>query len=176
MYGLLRFGVTFSELRARHGMKRKWEEFTQTNNGRADAVRVSLNARGTFALNQKAVDLLGGTEAIVLLFDKANRLIGLKPSSPKVNHACGLKRVGASQSYFLRAKSFCNFYGIDIGDKVVFNDAQMEDGMIVLNLDNVTEVVRRARPVKYRVAPDEPSKPVQTKFTTLLRMKMPGGE
>lgn len=65
-------------------MIKQWEEFTQKSTGKADTIRVSLNARGNFALNQKAVDMLGVPEAIVLMFDKANQLIGLKASSPTV--------------------------------------------------------------------------------------------
>ncbi len=158
-------------------MEKQWEEFTQKSTGKADVIRVSLNARGNFALNQKTVDLLGSPEAIVLMYDKANQLVGLKASSPDVSHAYELKRQGTSQSYFLRAKSFCNFYGIDIGDTVVFNDVQMEDGVIVLQLTNVTEAARRVRPVRFPDEEYESTAPVQTsKFSTLLRMKMPGGE
>ncbi len=159
-------------------MEKQWEEFTQKSTVNADTIRVSLNARGNFALNQKAVDLLGSPEAIVLMYDRANRLIGLKASSPDIDHAYELKRQGTSQSYFLRAKSFCNFYGLDIADTVVFNDAKWEDGMIVLQIGNVTEAARRARPVRYPDEGYEPAPaPVQTsKFSTLLRMKMPGDE
>ncbi len=159
-------------------MEKQWEEFTQKSTVNADTIRVSLNARGNFALNQKAVDLLGSPEAIVLMYDRANRLIGLKASSPDIDHAYELKRQGTSQSYFLRAKSFCNFYGLDIADTVVFNDAKWEDGMIVLQIGYVTEAARRARPVRYPDEGYEPAPaPVQTsKFSTLLRMKMPGDE
>ena len=117
-------------------------------------------------------------EAVILMFDRVNRLIGLKASSPDVNHAYELKQQGTSQNYFLRAKSFCNFYGIDTDDTVVFNDVHLEDGVIVLQLGNVTESARRARTIKFPDEDyDEPSAPVQTsKFSTLLRMKMPGDD
>ncbi len=159
-------------------MEKQWEEFTQKTVGNPDFIRVSLNPRGVFGLNQKAVGLLGAPDAVVLLFDKVNRLIGLKASSADVNHAYELKQQGTSQSYFLRAKSFCNFYGIDTDDTVVFNDVQLEDGVIVLQLANVTESARRARTIKFPDEDyDEPHAPVQTsKFSTLLRMKMPGDE
>lgn len=150
----------------------QWEEFTQKSNYRAEMIRVSLNARGHFTLNQKAFDGLGGPDAVVLFFDRDNRLIGLKPSSAGVEHSYELKHQTASHSYLLRAKSFCNYYGIKVGDPIVFNDVQIDDGMIVLSLDNVTEVVRRARytdlPLRFpeRVKPAQPAK-----FSTLLRMR-----
>jgi hypothetical protein len=154
-----------------------WEEFTQKSNYRAEMIRVSLNARGHFLLNQKAVDELGNSEAVVLLYERASRLIGMKPSSTDVEHSYELKRQGSSQTWYLRAKSFCNYYRINIGDTIVFNDIETQDGMIVLNLDNVTEVVRRTRLTEFPVHFPERLKPIQpAKFSTLLRMRTPDEE
>lgn len=157
-------------------MKLRWEEFTQKSNYRTEMMRVSLNARGHFLLNQKAVSELGEPEALILLFERSSRLIGMKPSQSDVEHAYELKRQGATQNYLLRAKSFCSYYGINVGDSIVFNDVRIENGMAVLKLDNVTEVVRRARfdlaefPVRHPeyVRPAPPAK-----FSTLLRMRAP---
>lgn len=152
---------------------RQWEEFTQKNSGSADVIRVSLNPRGIFTLNQKAVSLLDAPEAVVFMFDKANKLIGLKASSADVNHAYELKRQGESHSYLIRAKSFCNFYGIHIDKTIVFNDIQMEDGVIILQIDNITETERRTRTVKY---PDNGHEPDQQglapKYSVLMRNKV----
>lgn len=156
-------------------MSLQWEEFTQKSTYRTEMIRVSLNGRGHFLLNQKAVAELGDPEAVVLLFERASRLIGLKPCAADVEHSYELKRQSSSQNYFLRAKSFCNYYSINVGDSVVFNDVRVENGMIVLSLDNVTEVVRRARfadlaefPTQYseRLRPTQPPK-----FSTLVRMR-----
>jgi hypothetical protein len=158
-------------------MSWKWEEFTQRSNYRAEIIRVSLNGRGHFLLNQKAVDELGGAEAVVLLYERSSRLIGLKPSPEDVEHAYELKRQGSSQTYTLRAKSFCTHYGIRVGDTIVFNDVQVENGMIVLNLDNVTEVVRRTRLTEFPAHFPERVRPIQpAKFSTLLRMRPPDEE
>ncbi len=155
-------------------MKLKWEEFTHKSDYRAEMIRVSLNGHGHFLLNQKAVSELGDPKAVVLLFERSSRLIGVKPSEADVEHSYELKRKGSSQNYLLRAKAFCTFYSINVGDPVVFNDVRVEGGVIILNLDNVTEVVRRARfdiaefPGRYseRIKPAQPAK-----FSTLLRMR-----
>lgn len=161
-------------------MDLQWEEFKQKANYRAEMMRISLNGRGHFLLNQKAVVQLGDPEAVILLFERSSRLIGLKPSAAAVDHSYELKRQGSSQNYTLKAKSFCNYYSINVGDSVVFNDVRLENGMIILNLDNVTEVVRRARfadladfPARYseRVPSIQPAK-----FSTLLRMRPPEEE
>ncbi|MGD9562884.1 MAG: hypothetical protein AB7F88_11645 [Pyrinomonadaceae bacterium] len=153
-------------------MSFEWEEFTQRSNYRAEILRVSLNAKGHFVLNQKAAEALDGSEAVVLLYERAGRRIGLKPSSTDVEHAYELKRQSSSQTCIVRAKSFCAYYGINIGDTVVFNDVRVEDGMIVLSLDNVTEVVRRARLTEFPVRfPDRVKRAKPSNFSTLLRMQ-----
>lgn len=155
----------------------EWEEFTQKANYRAEMVRVSLNARGHFLLNQKAAGVLGNPEAVILLFERSSRMIGLKPCFSNVEHSYELKRQGASQSYFLRAKSFCTYYGINVGDSIVFNDIQIDNGVVVLSLDNVTEVVRRTRLSEFPVHFSERVRPIQpAKFSTLLRMRAPDEE
>lgn len=158
-------------------MSLEWEEFTQKSNYRAEMIRVSLNGRGHFQLNQKAVDELGGAEAVVLLYERASRRIGLKPSSRDVEHAYELKRQTSSQTYLVRARSFCTYYGINVGDTVVFNDVTTENGMIVLDLGKVTEIVRRARLAEFPGRPPQRIKPIQpAKFSTLLKMRPPDEE
>lgn len=150
----------------------QWEEFTHKSDYRSEMVRVSLNGHGHFHLNQKAVDALGSCEAVVLLFEKSERLIALKPSAPDVEHSYRLTRQGNSQNYFIRAKSFCNYYGIRVGDSIVFNDVIVDEGMIVLALDKVTEVVRRSRASEFPIRfPDPPRSVPRPKFTTMLRMR-----
>ena len=153
-------------------MTGEWEEFTHKSNYRAEMVRVSLNGRGQFMLNQKAAAELGNPEAVVLYFDRNSRLIGMKGSPGEVEHAYDLKPQSSSQNYQIKASSFCTYYNIHVGDTIVFNDVRIEDGMIVMSLDNASEVVRRARftdlPVRL---PDSPPPPPQPKFSKLLRMR-----
>lgn len=158
-------------------MTREWEEFTQKSNYKAEMFRVSLNGRGQFVFNKKAVRELGEPAAVVLYYERSNRLIGVKGSLPDVEHSYELKLQGASQNYSLRAKSFCTFYSINVGDTVVFNDVKCDDGMLILSLDNVTEIIRRARPTEFPVRFPEPVRRVQpAKFSTLVRMRLPNEE
>jgi hypothetical protein len=99
------------------------------------------------------------------------------PSRPEIEHSYELKQQGSSPNYSIRARSFCVFYGINVGDTVVFNDVKCEDGMLVLDLKNVTEIIRRARltelPVQF---PDQVRRIQPAKFSTLLRMRLPNEE
>lgn len=161
-------------------MNFQWEEFRQKPGSRAEIPRVSLNARGHFLLNKRAVEEMGEPEAVVLLFDRASRRIGLKGCGADVEHAYELKKQGASHNYQLRAKSFCIYYGIEVGDPVVFQDIRLEDGVVILDLDNVTEIVRRARYsglAEFPIRHNHAAKPsVTPKFSTLLRRRLPDDE
>lgn len=162
-------------------MDLQWEEFTQKSNYRAEMLRISLNGRGHFLLNQKAVTELGEPSAIILLFERSGRLIGLKPSEADVEHSYELRRHGSSQNYSLKAKAFCDYYGINVGDSVVFNSIRVENGMIVLDLNRVTEIVRRARfsgmeELAKRYGGQVSPSIQPAKFSTLLRMRAPDEE
>lgn len=158
-------------------MTREWEEFTQKSTYKAEMLRVSLNGRGQFGFNQKAVRELGDPAAVVLYYERSSRLIGVKGSLPDIEHSYELKQQGSTQNYSVRARSFCTFYGINVGDTVVFNDVKCEDGMLVLGLDNVTEIIRRARLTEFPIQFPEQVRRVQpAKFSTLLRMRAPNEE
>lgn len=154
-------------------MSWEWEEFTHKSDYRAEMIRVSLNARGQFLLNRKAVSEMGDPVSVVLLFSRSSRLIGVKGSPPEVEHSYELKQQGSSLNYLVRARSFCSYYSINVGDPITFNDVFVDNGVIVLNLDNVTEVVRRARQTEmpFRASEHIRSVPQPPKFSSLLRMR-----
>ena len=157
-------------------MSWNWEEFTHKTDYRAEMVRISLNGRGHFHLNQKAVDELGGCESVVLLYEKAERLIAIKPSPPEVEHSYRLIRQGSS-NFYIRARSFCLFYGIHVPDSFLFYDVVIDEGMLVLSLDKVREVVRRTRLSELPIRFPEPPRPVpRDTFTTMLKRRSPNDE
>lgn len=154
-----------------------WEEFTHKSDYRTEMMRISLNARGHFLLNRKTVSELGDPEGVVLLFERSRRLIGIKASPLDVEHSYELKHQGSTNNFFIRAKSFCNYYSINVGDSISFNDVFIDNGMVVLNLDNVTEVVRRARLAELPMRAPEDLRPARpTQFSSLLRMRQPDEE
>ncbi len=50
-------------------------------------MRVSLSPRGVISINRAAHRALGQADAVVLLFDRVNSLIGLRPGSPDAKNA-----------------------------------------------------------------------------------------
>jgi hypothetical protein len=135
-------------------MIKQFELFERMSAGRqSNVMRVSLNQRGTFSLNQKAFDDLGKPDAVELFFDKINKLIGMRPCSPQLKHAYPARRQGKNRSYLVRAMSFCNYYNIKIVGTVIFTEPEVEDGMLILALANATQVAQRK--AKKKSAPDQ---------------------
>src|SRR5436190_3292000 len=125
-------------------MIKQWELFERVPTGRvARNLRVSLNQRGGFALNQKAFDDLGEPKAVELFFDKINKLVGMRPCDPDLKHAYSVKAQGNSKSYLVRAQAFCTFYGIEVTGTMLFVGPTIEENMLVLDLKTATPVASR---------------------------------
>ena len=127
-------------------MIRHWEEFQlapDTKN--VTEARISLTPKGLISLNWVAMECFKDVKAVILLFDRINSLIGLRPSAPDIKNAFPLIKSGKSKSCFVRAKKFCNYYGIRNNATVVFQDVERDEtGTVVLNLRSTAEY-RRSR-------------------------------
>lgn len=129
-------------------MIKQWDLFTETaNSRRADSIRVSLSKRSIFAINQLGYEALDKAEAVELLYDKVNKLIGMRKCSLELPNAFKLRQQGKSKSYYVRARAFCTFYKIKVKNTVVFDDVEVdEDGILTLDMTKTTDVSpRKAR-------------------------------
>lgn len=117
-----------------------WETFTLQGSRGVTEMRVSLNARGVFTLNQLAFDELGNPEAVELLFDRAEKLVGLKAVDKNLKHAIKVRKQGKNKSYLIGAKAFCKYYKIDVSKTVRFEDITMENGVMVLDTEKTVDV------------------------------------
>ena len=106
---------------------RNFEPFT----GRAAPVvtepAVTIQAKGTFGVNRAAA-------RVELLFDRAARVIGLRPADDSVRHAYPLRKQQKSSSYVLAATAFTQAYSIPT-DRARRFPAVMEDGILVIDLN-----------------------------------------
>lgn len=55
-----------------------WERFRKSSIGRDTEPRVRIGKGGTLSINGLALELLGGTDHVQLLFDRAARSMGIK--------------------------------------------------------------------------------------------------
>jgi hypothetical protein len=67
---------------------------------------------GVFSINRAACTALGEPEAVELLFDRAEQLIGLRGVAARVPHAYPLRTQSSSSSVLVSGRAFTRHYGI----------------------------------------------------------------
>ena len=127
-------------------MARQFEVFT----GRfkpvsSKVMRVTLNKRGAFSLNHATYDALGQPSYVEMLYDRADRVIGLRPVPEATKHAYPVRKQGNAKSYLVGATAFCRNYELDTVDGVIeFFEPKIEDGILILELRGSLVVAPRA--------------------------------
>lgn len=117
-----------------------WETFTVSGGRGVYEKRVSLSPRGVLTLNQPTFDELGEPEVVELLFDRDAQLIGLKPSTPEIKFAAKVRKQGGNKSYLVNARPFCYHYKIGPEQTLRFKDIVVEEGILVLDLNNTVPI------------------------------------
>ena len=127
-------------------MGREWEIY-KANSGvpAGRRVHVTMNRRGNFYLNVKALEALGGPETVVLMYDRRALVIGLARAS--FERACWLRKKDGDRSggRVIYAANFCREFGIKPEKTLSFVNAEVDkDGILLLDL----QTVRGARGMK----------------------------
>jgi hypothetical protein len=143
-------------------MSIKWEVFTQRSSRSSSALRVSINKRSIFSLNQKAFEALKEPTFVELLFSKPDKLIGIRPLPTKIKHAYQLKKQGKSNSYIIRAGDFFGFNRMTPKASGVFDDAKVDEtGVLILNAMKLTPIINRRSSSKPQIIETPPENPKQ---------------
>jgi hypothetical protein len=93
---------------------------------------VTVQKLGTFSMNSAAYDALSSPSAVELLFDKNERLLGIRKADPSARHAYGLRSVGKT-TWIFSGKAFSVYYGIDTSETRRYS-AQMDGEVLVVDL------------------------------------------
>lgn len=121
-----------------------FEEFDKRSGPSTSIPSVTVKAARGFALNKAAHDLLGNPEAVTLLYDPAERLVGFKPSSPDYPRAYTARSQGRSTAVFVSGVAFMKHYGIDVSTTRRYA-VQMRDGVLVLDLESESTEISGSR-------------------------------
>lgn len=124
-----------------------WEEFSAgPTKPREERMHVTLSRRNVILLNGNVHERLGCPEAVLLLFDKVNSVIGLNPVSPSRANAFPIRAKGRGRHRLIWAAPFCKHFGIKVDGTTVFLDPEIdEDGVLRLNLRATTPTNRPSR-------------------------------
>jgi len=125
---------------------REFETFTRRMIPLVKKPFVTIQKRGTMSFNKAAHVALGSPEAVELLYDKANDVIGIRAVDPSVDHAYPMRPQGNKDDgpFILSGSAFTKYYGIKTDEARRFN-AEMEDGVLVIDLRSEGQVVTSNR-------------------------------
>jgi len=127
-------------------MEREWIEGSfDRQTARRAGLHVTMSQDYEIYMNAGVIDALGSPTHYLLLYDRRNHALGIRPvnsSTPKAVHAAKRGRGGGRS---LRAFRICKEFGIKFETKVRFLMPRVENGVLVLDLA-YTDTKTRAWP------------------------------
>src|ERR1700730_4080290 len=122
-----------------------FELFEKRRIAMSNAPAVTIQKRGNFSLNARAHAELGEPEAVELLYDPDERLIGIKASVPERHNAYTIRPSNTgSTTYMVAGIAFATYYGLDTTVAKRWT-AEMRDGMLIIDLKEPGTVVTSNR-------------------------------
>jgi hypothetical protein len=115
------------------GQMPKWTTFDRRSRPIADEAYVTIQRRGTFSFNQTARTAIGNPEAVELLYDVDERLIGFRPVDPSNPRAYRLRKQGHANNWILGGQAFTKTFRINT-DTAKRYLATVDDGVLVVDL------------------------------------------
>jgi hypothetical protein len=98
-------------------------------------VYVTMNMQGSIIMNRATYQRMGEPAAFLVLLDKLNSRIALKPSSASVKHSYPAGKRGRYGGRIVRAYRLLTEFGIKLPGTVEFKDAEIDvDGQLILDL------------------------------------------
>ncbi len=99
--------------------------------------------------NKFTAKALGNPEAVLLLFEKKESLIGIKPSTMTEKDAFPLKPKSGAMNFIVHAAPFCRHHNIVIERTERFDHPEIDDeGILRLDLKNTHDVSNRRKPIR----------------------------
>lgn len=122
-----------------------FETFTKRMVPLAKAPYVTIQKRGTMSFNAAANAALGNPEAVELLYDRDEKIMGVRKVDPTVEHAYPLRSPAQTdRSFILSGTAFTKFYGIET-EVSVRRQAYMEGDILCIDLKQPGTVVTSNR-------------------------------
>lgn len=98
-------------------------------------IYVTMNRQGDIVMSRVTYEMMNEPKAFLILFDKANMRIGLKPASPSTRNAYPVRVSNRSGAKMVRGHRLTREHRIEIPETIRFYDADIdEDGILILNL------------------------------------------
>lgn len=133
-------------------MRANWEELARGDiHPLAAGIHVTMNPKGEIVMNRVTYQMLGEPPAFVVLFDKVNNRIGLKPAALATRNAYPARVGKHGGSKIVRVNRLIREQRIDLPETVKFCNADIdEDGILILDL-RTAKISLRAAAARNRV-------------------------
>lgn len=98
-------------------------------------IYATLNRQGTIVIGRGTYEMLGTPAAFLLLYDKANNRIGLKPAALTTRNAYPAGVTNRSGAKRIRAHRLLREHRIILSQTMQFDEAEIDDdGILILDL------------------------------------------
>jgi len=118
----------------RIGAMPNFEVFTKRGSSTPTEPTVTLHKSGSMAMSKPAFDALGCPAWIELLFDRDERVMGIRPAEPGTAHAYPIRHTeGNPGQWLMSGLAFIKYYGLHDGTTRRYR-ATMDDGILCVDL------------------------------------------
>ena len=111
----------------------QWETFRRRAAPVTTQPMVTIQKRGTISLNRPALEALGEPAAVELLYDRDERLMGLRPVDPVASHAYRPRKQGRTSNIIVSGQAFTQYFNVETSAARRY-PAAMLDGVLVVDL------------------------------------------
>lgn len=109
---------------------------------------ITINYKNVLTFNKYAAKMLGNPDAVKLMFEKKESLIGVVASSMKDKDAFPLKPKSGGMNWVVHTAPFCRHHGIMIDKTERFNRPDIdEQGILRLDLKDTHDVSNRRKQI-----------------------------
>ena len=96
---------------------------------------VTLNRRGEFKMNEMTWNRTGSPAAYMVMFNRTNNLIALKPTAAAMKNAYPARKIGRRNARVIRVARLLTDHNIKLPDTIEFRDAEIDrDRQLILDL------------------------------------------
>lgn len=109
--------------------------------------QVTILRRGILSLNKAAHSALGSPDAVELLYDSCERVVGLRPVDPRAVNGYVVRRPrgGGRGPFVITAMAFTKLYDIDTAQSLRWDAFLDADGVLCVCLDDAATAVTSNR-------------------------------
>jgi hypothetical protein len=115
------------------GEQFNFEVFDKRSTPLVKRPEVTIQTKGMLSMNASAHHALGAPEAVELLYDRDQKVVGIRPVEPEAAHAYPIRGVKGGSTYMVSGRAFLMYYGVPT-DRPVRRDAVMVDGVLIIDL------------------------------------------